>query len=76
MSVATKKVPPHRMDEVRIECAVSEARHDPAACSLQVDDLEQELTGKKMIIGANSPGPRVTVAFIEDNGRGLSFTDR
>jgi hypothetical protein len=41
--------------------------------AFEVDDLEQELKGKKVIIEPNSPSPGVTVAFIEDNGHRLSF---
>jgi hypothetical protein len=36
--------------------------------AFEVDDLEQELEGKKVIIAPNSPRPGVTVAFIVDNG--------
>ena len=36
--------------------------------AFEVDDLEQELKGKKVIIEPNSPSPGVTVAFIEDHG--------
>ena len=36
--------------------------------AFEVDDLEQELEGKNVIIAPNSPSPGVTVAFIEDNG--------
>ena len=39
----------------------------------QVDDLAQELKGKKVIIEPNSPSPGVTVAFIEDNGAPVEF---
>ena len=41
--------------------------------AFQVDDLEQELKGKKVIIAPNSPSPGVTVAFIEDNGAPVEF---
>jgi hypothetical protein len=33
-----------------------------------VDDLEQELQGRNVIIVPNSPSPGVTVAFVEENG--------
>lgn len=36
--------------------------------AFEVDDLEAELVGKKVIIAPNSPSAGVTVAFIEDNG--------
>jgi hypothetical protein len=41
--------------------------------AFEVDDLERELLGKKVIIEPNSPGPGVTVAFIEDNGAPVEF---
>ena len=34
----------------------------------EVDDLEKELTGKKVIIEPNSPSKGLIVAFIEGNG--------
>ena len=36
--------------------------------AFEVDDLEHELEGRKVIIAPNSPSPGVIVAFIEDNG--------
>jgi hypothetical protein len=36
--------------------------------AFEVDDLEEELKGKNVIIKPNSPSPGVLVAFIEDNG--------
>ena len=41
--------------------------------AFEVDDLEHELQGKKVIIEPNSPSPGVTVAFIEDNGAPVEF---
>jgi hypothetical protein len=41
--------------------------------AFEVDDLEQELKGKKVIIAPNSLSPGVTVAFIEDNGAPVEF---
>lgn len=36
--------------------------------AFEVDDLEAELKGKKVIIEPNSPSEGLTVAFIEENG--------
>jgi len=36
--------------------------------AFEVDDLEAELIGKKILIEPNSPSPGVIVAFIEVNG--------
>ena len=41
--------------------------------AFEVDDLERELKGKKVIIEPNSPSPGVTVAFIENHGSPWSF---
>jgi hypothetical protein len=38
--------------------------------AFQVDDLEQELTGKKVIFGANSRGPRRRSHSSKTMGRG------
>ena len=39
----------------------------PHVC-FEVDDLEEAIKGKNVIIEPNSPSPGVLVAFIEDNG--------
>ncbi len=36
--------------------------------AFEVDDLEDELRGKKVIIEPNSPSPGLVVAFVEING--------
>jgi len=41
--------------------------------AFEVDDLEEELRGKNVIIKPNSPSPGVVVAFIEDNGAPIEF---
>jgi hypothetical protein len=41
--------------------------------AFEVDDLEQELKGKKVIMEPHSPSLGVTVAFIEDNGAPVEF---
>ena len=41
--------------------------------AFEVDDLEEELKGKNVIIKPNSPSPGVVVAFIEDNGAPIEF---
>jgi quercetin dioxygenase-like cupin family protein len=41
--------------------------------AFEVDDLEKELQGKKVIIPPNSPSEGVMVAFIEDNGAPIEF---
>jgi mannose-6-phosphate isomerase-like protein (cupin superfamily) len=41
--------------------------------AFEVDDLQAEIKGKKIIIAPNSPSPGVTVAFIEENGAPIEF---
>ena len=41
--------------------------------AFEVDDLEEVLKGKNVIIEPNSPSPGVVVAFIEDNGAPIEF---
>ena len=41
--------------------------------AFEVDDLEEELKGKNVIIKPNSPSLGVVVAFIEDNGAPIEF---
>ena len=44
-----------------------------AHVAFEVDDLERELQGKKVIIEPNSPSPGIVVAFIEDDGAPVEF---
>jgi len=41
--------------------------------AFEVDDLQEALKGKKVIIKPNSPSPGIIVAFIEDNGAPIEF---
>jgi len=43
--------------------------------AFQVDDLEDELQGKEILIEPNSPSEGVTVAFIVDNGAPIEFLE-
>ena len=44
-----------------------------AHVAFEVDDLEEAIAGKKVIIPPNSPSPGVLVAFIEENGAPVEF---
>ena len=44
-----------------------------AHVAFEVDDLEEALKGKNVIIEPNSRSPGVLVAFIEDNGAPIEF---
>lgn len=41
--------------------------------AFEVDDLDEEIKGKRVIIQPNSPSLGVRVAFIEENGAPIEF---
>ena len=41
--------------------------------AFEVDDLEAEIAGKRVLIAPNSPSPGVLVAFIEEDGAPIEF---
>jgi hypothetical protein len=41
--------------------------------AFEVDDLDDEITGKEILIEPNKPSKGVTVAFIIDNGAPIEF---
>ena len=50
------------------DCQVPPLVRDVAHVAFEVDNLEEALAGKKVIIPPNSPSPGVVVAFIEVDG--------
>ena len=44
-----------------------------AHVAFEVDDIEEAIRGKKVIIAPNCPSPGIVVAFIEDNGAPIEF---
>ncbi len=44
-----------------------------AHIAFEVDDIEEAIIGKNVIIQPNSPSPGVIVAFIEDSGVPIEF---
>jgi hypothetical protein len=50
------------------DCPIPPLVRDVAHVAFEVDDLEEALAGKKVIIPPNSPSPGVLVAFIEEAG--------
>jgi len=50
------------------ECSLPELVKTVAHVAFEVDDLERELAGRKVIIPPNSPSEGVRVAFIEEDG--------
>jgi hypothetical protein len=41
--------------------------------AFEVNDLEAEIVGKKILIEPNSPSAGITVAFVVDNGAPIEF---
>jgi hypothetical protein len=50
------------------DCPVPPLVREVAHVAFEVDDLDQALAGRKVIIPPNSPSPGVRVAFIEEAG--------
>ncbi len=50
------------------DCPLPPLVREVAHVAFEVDDLEEALAGKKVIIAPNSPSPGVLVAFIEEAG--------
>ena len=44
-----------------------------AHVAFEVDDIEEAIRGKKVLIAPNRPSPGIIVAFIEDNGAPIEF---
>ena len=55
------------------ECQLPEIVKTVPHVAFEVDDLEEAINGKKVIIAPNSPSEGVRVAFIEENGAPIEF---
>lgn len=68
--VSGYKESPYRIEWMRYErdAPYPELVKTVPHVAFEVEDLAQELAGKKIIIAPNSPSPGVMVAFIEENG--------
>jgi len=51
-----------------VDCQVPQLVREVAHVAFEVDNLEEALAGKKVIIPPNSPSQGVVVAFIEEAG--------
>lgn len=54
-------------------CKLPELVRKVAHVAFEVDDLQEAIRGKKVIIEANSPSAGVVVAFIEEAGAPIEF---
>jgi hypothetical protein len=61
---------PYGVEWMRFEpgCQLPELVQTVAHVAFEVDDLEEELEGREVLIEPNSPSEGVTVAFIVENG--------
>jgi hypothetical protein len=55
------------------DCPLPELVRTVPHVAFVVDDLEEALRGKEILIAPNSPSDGVTVAFIVDNGAPIEF---
>ncbi|MFC1850514.1 VOC family protein [candidate division CSSED10-310 bacterium] len=58
-------------DKCNLPKLVKEVTH----VAFEVDDLEEAIRGKEVIIEPNSPSEGVTVAFIVENGAPIEFLE-
>jgi len=54
-------------------CRIPELVRKVAHVAFEVENLQEALRGKKVIIEPNSPSPGVVVAFIEEAGAPIEF---
>src|SRR4030042_4182504 len=55
------------------DCPLPEIVKTIPHLAFEVDDVQQAIIGKKVIIAPNSPSPGIWVAFIEENGAPIDF---
>jgi hypothetical protein len=75
--VSGYKISPYKIEWMRFEdnCNIPEIVKTIPHIAFEVDNLEEELKGKEVIIETNSPSPGVKVAFILDNGAPVEFLE-
>ena len=66
---------PYKIEWMRFEddCDIPGLVKTVPHVAFEVDDLEEELKEKEILIEPNSPSPGITVAFIVDNGAPVEF---
>jgi hypothetical protein len=55
------------------DCPLPEIVRSIPHVAFEIDNLNETIKGKKVIIGPNSPSEGVQVAFIEENGAPVEF---
>lgn len=68
---------PYGIEWMRFEedCPLPRLVKEIPHVAFQVDDLEEAIRGKNVIIQPNSPSKGITVAFIEDQGAPVEFLE-
>lgn len=66
---------PYNIEWMRFEddCPQPELIKTIPHIAFEVDDLDEAIQGKKVIVRPTSPSPGIKVAFIEDNGAPIEF---
>jgi hypothetical protein len=66
---------PYGVEWMRFEpgCPLPELIRTVPHIAFEVENLEEAISGKEVIIPPNSPSPGVRVAFIVDNGAPVEF---
>ena len=75
MHVVGHDTNPYGVEWIRFEpdSPLPELVKTVAHIAFEVDDMEEELEGREVLIEPNSPSAGVTVAFIVDNGAPVEF---
>ena len=78
MYVSGYEESPYNIEWMRFEadCPLPELVKTVPHVAFEVDNLDKELEGKKVIIEPNSPSEGIRVAFIEDNGAPVEFLEK
>ena len=73
--VAGYETSPYKIEWMRYEegCTLPEIVQKGPHVAFQVEDLNEAIKGKELLIAPNSPSPGVTVAFILDGGAPVEF---
>jgi len=75
MTVSDHMATPYRIQWMRFDddCPFPDLVKRLPHVAFEVDDLEEAIRGKKLVIEPNEPSPGVLVAFIEEAGAPVEF---
>jgi len=75
MYVSGYETSPYKIEWMRFEddSPINELVKNIPHVAFEVDDLEEAIKGKEILIAPNSPSKGITVAFIVDNGAPIEF---